>query len=645
MMNYKLILFLKKTTEETLFYMVYLLLFLLFACLASITMPELMKPTQTGKFFVFAYGLTLVVVLFLLHKLFSSKSIEFRLTPLDLLLGLLFLYITINRYFLQEVWGFSLRYYELIGLAVLYFLLRQMPKTIYPWLMLAIIISGIVQAVYGNLQLYGYFPSHHSGFRMTGSFFNPGPYAGFLAIVFPIAFGMYLFKPFDKSQTIKIDTIIVQKWHSAFLKYIFKYIPLIGVVTILLILPASQSRAAWLAVGLSTTFLLFWRYDGWENFGRIFNSFGKKIVICIFAFGLLTAGCLSLYHFKKDSADGRLLVWKITSRMIADHPFSGNGFDRFQAGYMEHQADYFQENPLATEATLAGDVYYAFNEPLQFTVENGIIGILILLMISIIALKTKDYKGDKLLLFAKAGLLSVFIFSLFSYPSQILPVKILVVLLLAVVSGCTYEIINLSPQRFEFAGLAIKGIFISGLLVGLLYLNFALDKLYKGFVDWKRAFSTYQTNAYTASLEDYKKAEIIFHNEGDFLMNYGKALSMAEEHEKAIEILKQAENYLNTTIIQTATGDSYKALGDFENAEEAYLCASHMTPGKFYPKYLLAKLYDEYNQKEKATKMAIEILEKKVKVESKAIEEIKSEMEVIIKKSLNQIESLKPVDH
>jgi hypothetical protein len=40
----------------------------------------------------------------------------------------------------------------------------------YPWLMLAVIISGIIQAVYGNLQLYGYYPSHHSGFRMTGSF-------------------------------------------------------------------------------------------------------------------------------------------------------------------------------------------------------------------------------------------------------------------------------------------------------------------------------------------------------------------------------------------------------------------------------------------------------------------------------------------
>src|SRR5690606_24631037 len=85
-------------------------------------------------------------------------------------------------------------YMELLGLAALYIILRSLKKEVYPYLFLAVIVSGIIQAVYGNLQLWGYYPSYHSGFKMTGSFFNPGPYAGFLAVVFSVALGMYLFR-------------------------------------------------------------------------------------------------------------------------------------------------------------------------------------------------------------------------------------------------------------------------------------------------------------------------------------------------------------------------------------------------------------------------------------------------------------------
>ena len=34
--------------------------------------------------------------------------------------------------------------------------------------------------------------SNHSLFRLTGSFFNPGPYSGYLAITLPVALGILL---------------------------------------------------------------------------------------------------------------------------------------------------------------------------------------------------------------------------------------------------------------------------------------------------------------------------------------------------------------------------------------------------------------------------------------------------------------------
>jgi regulator of replication initiation timing len=55
-----------------------------------------------------------------------------------------------------------------------------------------------------------------------------------------------------------------------------------------------------------------------------------------------------------------------------------------------------------------------------------------------------------------------------------------------------------------------------------------------------------------------------------------------------------------------------------------------MVPHKFYPLYLLAKLYHSTGQTEKAAAIAKEILGKAVKVTSKAIEEMKEEMKQLI---------------
>ena len=85
---------------------------------------------------------------------------------------------------------------------------------------------------------------------------------------------------------------------------------------------------------------------------------------------------------------------------------------------------------------------------------------------------------------------------------------------------------------------------------------------------------------------------------------YSKALSIAEKHSEATDILQQAAIYYPNTVVYTALGDSYKKLRKAVQAELAYLHAWHMNSSRFYPLYLLAKLYDETGQKEKATKIA-----------------------------------------
>jgi tetratricopeptide (TPR) repeat protein len=64
--------------------------------------------------------------------------------------------------------------------------------------------------------------------------------------------------------------------------------------------------------------------------------------------------------------------------------------------------------------------------------------------------------------------------------------------------------------------------------------------------------------------------------DGDFLMNYGKALALSGKNKESKIVLLRAQLYLNTTIIETALGDVYKSLKEYDQAENAYNRAARM---------------------------------------------------------------------
>ena len=108
---------------------------------------------------------------------------------------------------------------------------------------------------------------------------------------------------------------------------------------------------------------------------------------------------------------------------------------------------------------------------------------------------------------------------------------------------------------------------------------------------------------------------------------------MDGQHQRSIEVLEHASGYYNSHILCNALGDSYKALGNYAAAEKAYIESSLMMPFMLFPRYLLAKLYDESGQHENARKTAEELLKSPIKVESSATREIVSEMEELIQKN------------
>ena len=113
----------------------------------------------------------------------------------------------------------------------------------------SLIVAGMVEAVWGLLQVYGYEPSGHSLYALTGSFYNPGPYSGFLAMCVPLALHEWLVR-----------------------KGIWKHLALLAMVLMLVVLPSGMSRSAWLAAIVASCYVFgmhcrekvcrYWKFFG-----------------------------------------------------------------------------------------------------------------------------------------------------------------------------------------------------------------------------------------------------------------------------------------------------------------------------------------------------------------------------------------------
>ncbi len=77
------------------------------------------------------------------------------------------------------------------------------------------------------------------------------------------------------------------------------------------------------------------------------------------------------------SANGRLLIWKVTAQMIRDKPLIGYGAEGFKQHYMHYQAAYLKAKGTDQEKYIAGNNHLVYNEPLRMTAEYGFLGVII----------------------------------------------------------------------------------------------------------------------------------------------------------------------------------------------------------------------------------------------------------------------------
>lgn len=457
-----------------------------------------------------------------------------------------------------------------------------------------LVVLGGSEAILGLRQLYGFATSGHSMYALTGSFFNPGPYSGYLAMILPVCLYQWLVCGRRGGRVVAGGVMLL----------------------IFCVLPAGMSRSAWLAAGVSCLCVYAWHMDWTDKFRLLWQQQRQRVVMVVVGgfCVLLLAGYL-LFVLKPDSARGRLFMWKITCRAIAEKPLTGYGIHNFAAAYGNAQETYFAAGDYEPwEERVAGSPEYAFNEYLQAAVELGIPLAVCLLVVVVLCL----YRGVRKGRYGICGaILSLMIFSFSSYPLQ-LPVFIVTFggLLVACLSGA---------DRWQWLGLAVS----VGIIGGLRLKNDL--QVEQACREWMNARVLYNAGAYQSAEKEYGRLYPLLRDRASFLFEYGHGLHKQQQFSKSNRILKEALQRSCDPMILNVIGKNYQQMGDCLSAEDWFIRSTHRLPGRIYPYYLLAKLYAEpsFRQPDKFEKMKWMVLTKEPKVHSTAIRQMREEIKKI----------------
>lgn len=412
------------------------------------------------------------------------------------------------------------------------------------------ITIGLIEASWGTLQLFGFLPSGHLRYPVTGSFYNPGPFGCFIGCILPPALWLY------KSPT--------RKW--------IKLLAVSFILLATLLLPGGMSRTGWIAaaMGCGLVFIGFCR----PTIRRVPCC---KLLIWVSTGIMIFAGCcFGAYLIKPDSAEGRLLMWKIAAQAVADCPLIGTGWEKVAGTYGNAQEKYFATGLGTThEEILAGTPAYVFNEYLQIAIAFGIPAAILFASMLIISFLLYWQSAQ----YGLAGIIVALMITCFSsYPFQFIEFKLLIVIAIP----CSLWLIRHVPLKISaFTVLSLVCIVF---LVGTPKVDIS---------------------------KDYSDAQQMY--------RIGR-------HRESIERLKQVMTKTSDPMPLNLIGKNFQALGEPDSAAHFFTRAANRVPNRLYPHYLLMKLYaDNPKDSVKMREEADILLTKQAKVHSKAIDEMRME--------------------
>lgn len=526
------------------------------------------------------YSVTFFCVILLVYFCFINKitnKIEVSLSLSDTVIGLWYVYMFFLawskdwRVDAMFIWGG-------ISNLICYIVVKKMK---FQWIVInSIIISGTLQSIIAFLQKFGYIRSNHSFFDVTGSFGNPGSLGCFLALALVASLCLFFYNK------------------NSILKCVFY---LLSSVLILFALVLADSRTSMLAVIVGL--LIFFLHDIRKHCRK------KSVLIVMLVIAFLGGIVILLYNYRVDSANARLLIWKVSLQMIYDKPICGHGLSSFNKEYMLYQASFFETRTDSHYSIIADNVAYPYNEFIHIGVEQGIIGMLFILLLVVLFFKAPVISNNRIF---KSLLASFLIVSLFSYPANVFPLIILVPLICASIESARIIKMKCFSCLIQIILLVLMNISI---LQGLKF------KDYSDEIKLSIREEDCMSNYLKMNLKDLKN-ELIFLNKMNMWLSKNQHYDL---------IIKYAHVLLPSCETYCEIGNAYASNLDFDKAEYYYKIASNMIPSRISPNYLLWRMYLIQGDNEKADFIALKILNQDVKICNTLVLKIKEEIREYLK--------------
>lgn len=471
-----------------------------------------------------------------------------------------------------------------------------------------LLCAGIVEAVWGLLQLCGLLPSRHALFPLTGTFYNPGPYGCFLAMMLPLAVAFYLGKTAWK------------RW--AGMAYV-----MLAVAP----LAASLSRTGWLAAALGCSFTILllnrhWLTMAWRRLWDYHRRHRVKTYLCLAVIvGTAAFATYALVGLKAQSAQGRVLMWKIGAKAMSGVPLAGVGWDHVAGAYGEAQEAYFSLNSDSGEIAVAGAPEYLFNEYLQIGVAYGVPAFVVFILVLCMGV----YRGVKGRAYGFAGSLLAFMTVAFaSYPLQF---TLFLVCVCAVALCCFWSV----PCRRFSSWWFLNCLLTAGGCILCVAVAVTRCEREAAREEWGSGVRRlYHSRAYRAAAEGYAPFYDRLHHDAAFLFEYGHSLHKTGEYEESVRILEKAAEVSSDAMVLNIIGKNRQTMGEYAEAEKCFRRSSRRQPALLYPHYLLMKLYEEAGDSAGMVREARYLVGTRAKVPSPAEEEMRGEARQILEKSL-----------
>lgn len=560
---------------------------------------------------LFAFFLVFISFILFLKKIFLDRRGQFTIDNITLLVAVIVIYNSLRACFIENY-----DYTNLMPLWCFFFFYIFFLDTIREInnskkvknICLAVILFIVISQIFILIgQSLGFIDSNNRYFIATGIFDNPGPLAILLASTY-----VFVLILIYKSARNSFRFFLILCWSVSILYFLFilnSRAAIIGLVSSLVLL---------LVIELATHFQ-------WNRKYR-----GVSVLLPVLILLVLT---ISLYFIRKDSAYGRVIIWKISQNIFFDNPFFGIGFNNFHKEYNLYQSDYFKNRP----QNFLSEGYYvdysktALNEFIQVSCEQGIIGLV--LSILLVALIIKSIKcnictvsnsgGGAVLKIACAfSYFSIVIAGLFSDPLEHFPILMLSSFYIANIVQPQSDLLKLKYYSLNSFTINSKTLYAFSFVLLCVITSKTIVR-HRALQKMFYVSNTSESHLLDRELISYDTYVI---HRSKYLIKNGAVL-------ECISFLEKAKKYLSNIEIYTTLGYAYRETKQYAKAEQNLLVASNMIPHLIYPKFLLAKIYLENNQLHKWRVMANHILSSKPKVESDEVQGMREEILWLLKSS------------